>query len=389
MIADDHAVVRSGLRMLLDSESGFEVVAEAGDVDCRAALRARPSPGRAGAGPEHARRLEPGGDSRPARGVPRDPDRRAHDAGRPGLRARGDAGGGARLRAEGGRRRRAGRGGAQRRRRAHVSAPAARRAARGRAGARRTAQRPERPRDRGAAADRARSHEQRDRASSSSSACGRSSRTARTSSRSSGSRRGPSWSSTRSSTSCWKPDAWTSSCCCWRAAPRRSRPGSARCRSSCSGERSQALRPPCGASRPGRWRWRPWWVCCCRQPTTAAVAEVAGGTAAGVAFMLGDAPLPRHARGARRRDGRGQCDPHQRAGVLGAARAQRAGGPGDRHRLCVGHRRARPVRDPRDRAPEHPGGDEHGDPDGGRGLRARAAVLGGGADQRAAAGRWP
>ena len=33
VIADDHAVVRSGLRMLLDSESGFDVVAEAGDVD--------------------------------------------------------------------------------------------------------------------------------------------------------------------------------------------------------------------------------------------------------------------------------------------------------------------------------------------------------------------
>jgi len=33
VIADDHAVVRSGLRMLLDSEDGFEVVAEAGDVE--------------------------------------------------------------------------------------------------------------------------------------------------------------------------------------------------------------------------------------------------------------------------------------------------------------------------------------------------------------------
>jgi two-component system response regulator NreC len=33
VIADDHAVVRSGLRMLLDSEEGFEVVAEAGDVE--------------------------------------------------------------------------------------------------------------------------------------------------------------------------------------------------------------------------------------------------------------------------------------------------------------------------------------------------------------------
>jgi two-component system, NarL family, response regulator NreC len=33
VLADDHAVVRHGLRLLLDSESGFEVVAEAGDVD--------------------------------------------------------------------------------------------------------------------------------------------------------------------------------------------------------------------------------------------------------------------------------------------------------------------------------------------------------------------
>jgi two-component system, NarL family, response regulator NreC len=33
VLADDHRVVRSGLRMLLDRESGFEVVAEASDVD--------------------------------------------------------------------------------------------------------------------------------------------------------------------------------------------------------------------------------------------------------------------------------------------------------------------------------------------------------------------
>jgi two-component system response regulator NreC len=32
VIADDHAVVRTGLRMLLDAESGLKVVAEAGDV---------------------------------------------------------------------------------------------------------------------------------------------------------------------------------------------------------------------------------------------------------------------------------------------------------------------------------------------------------------------
>jgi two-component system, NarL family, response regulator NreC len=33
VIADDHAVVRSGLRLLLDAEDDFEVVAEAGDVE--------------------------------------------------------------------------------------------------------------------------------------------------------------------------------------------------------------------------------------------------------------------------------------------------------------------------------------------------------------------
>lgn len=33
VIADDHAVVRRGLRLLLDAEEGLEVVAEAGDVD--------------------------------------------------------------------------------------------------------------------------------------------------------------------------------------------------------------------------------------------------------------------------------------------------------------------------------------------------------------------
>jgi two-component system response regulator NreC len=37
VIADDHAVVRSGLRLVLEAAPGFEVVAEAGDVD--AALR--------------------------------------------------------------------------------------------------------------------------------------------------------------------------------------------------------------------------------------------------------------------------------------------------------------------------------------------------------------
>jgi two-component system, NarL family, response regulator NreC len=33
VLADDHAVVRSGLRLLLDGEEGLEVVAEAGEID--------------------------------------------------------------------------------------------------------------------------------------------------------------------------------------------------------------------------------------------------------------------------------------------------------------------------------------------------------------------
>jgi two-component system, NarL family, response regulator NreC len=33
VLADDHAVVRSGLRMLLDAEDGMRVVAEAGEID--------------------------------------------------------------------------------------------------------------------------------------------------------------------------------------------------------------------------------------------------------------------------------------------------------------------------------------------------------------------
>src|SRR5947209_17464399 len=33
VVADDHAVMRSGLKMLLEAESDLEVVAEAGDVE--------------------------------------------------------------------------------------------------------------------------------------------------------------------------------------------------------------------------------------------------------------------------------------------------------------------------------------------------------------------
>jgi two-component system response regulator NreC len=32
VLADDHAFLRSGLRLVLDAEDGFEVVADAGDT---------------------------------------------------------------------------------------------------------------------------------------------------------------------------------------------------------------------------------------------------------------------------------------------------------------------------------------------------------------------
>ena len=45
VLADDHEVVRSGLRMVLEAEDGFEVVAEAGDLDAtrRYVLAHRPT----------------------------------------------------------------------------------------------------------------------------------------------------------------------------------------------------------------------------------------------------------------------------------------------------------------------------------------------------------
>ena len=58
VLADDHEVVRSGLRMVLEAEDGFEVVAEAGDLDARAATVGAPPQG-ARARPEHARGIEP------------------------------------------------------------------------------------------------------------------------------------------------------------------------------------------------------------------------------------------------------------------------------------------------------------------------------------------
>src|SRR5919198_5875946 len=43
-LADDHAMVRAGLRLLLTSQDGFEIVAEAGDVDTTLAIVAAHAP---------------------------------------------------------------------------------------------------------------------------------------------------------------------------------------------------------------------------------------------------------------------------------------------------------------------------------------------------------
>ena len=91
VLADDHVVVRHGLRLVLEGEDGLHVVAEAGDVaDAMRYVRAhRPSvlvldlnmPG------------EPSLPRHPAlpRGLAGHGDRRADDAGRPRVRARGAA----------------------------------------------------------------------------------------------------------------------------------------------------------------------------------------------------------------------------------------------------------------------------------------------------------
>ena len=88
VLADDHAVVRSALRLLLDAEDGLEVVAEAGDID--GALRYvrghKPDvlvldlnmPG----GPEHAAPCRSFQEASPA-----NRDRRADDGERARLRA--------------------------------------------------------------------------------------------------------------------------------------------------------------------------------------------------------------------------------------------------------------------------------------------------------------
>ena len=73
--------------------------------------------------------------------------------------------------------------------------------------------------------------------------------------------------------------------------------------------------------------------------------------------------------------------------LRGPPRSQPAGGASDRHRLRVRPRRPEPLRDPRDRPPEHSRGDERRDSDGRGRVRPVESVLGGSADERSAA-RW-
>jgi two-component system response regulator NreC len=56
VLADDHAVVRSALHMLLDAEPGFEVVAEAGDARAAASATRHHRPRVLILDPQHARR---------------------------------------------------------------------------------------------------------------------------------------------------------------------------------------------------------------------------------------------------------------------------------------------------------------------------------------------
>ncbi len=236
VVADDHAVVRTGLRMLLDAEEGFEVVAEAADVPgaIAAVQSRRPAvvvldlamPGgssldaivtlRASTPETAIVVLTMHDDPAFARRALRDgalgfvlkeaADEELLEAVR--LAARGE----------------------------HVPQPEARGAAGDRAGrARRAARRPDRPRGRRAAADRPRAHQRRDRCSQLYlSRCARWRPIAPTSSASSTAPAAPSSSATR----------WSTGCSSHRRRPHEQRP---RARVRRPGARLAAApaRPPC------------------------------------------------------------------------------------------------------------------------------------------------
>ena len=147
VIADDHQVVRAGLRLLLEAEDGFQVLAEAGDVPTterrltayhpRVLILDLNMPGESSLARDPA----------DARERPGYRDRRADDAERPRVRAGGTARRRDRLCAQGGGRLRTRPGGQAGRRGPDLSQPRARRSARrGAADRRRSPGRSQRPR---------------------------------------------------------------------------------------------------------------------------------------------------------------------------------------------------------------------------------------------------
>ena len=101
LLADDEALVRAGLRMILEAEDDLEVVGEAGDgVEARRALP-RPAAGRGARRPSdapHGRRL--GGPPDQRRPRPAHRRRHAHDLRRRRTRGGGTAGGSHRVPAQ-------------------------------------------------------------------------------------------------------------------------------------------------------------------------------------------------------------------------------------------------------------------------------------------------
>ena len=87
VLADDHALMRRSLRMLLDGEEGVSVIAEADDMAGVTRQVARSRAAGARARPEHARRVEHRGDQPSARASARHEDRGDDDGGGPGVRA--------------------------------------------------------------------------------------------------------------------------------------------------------------------------------------------------------------------------------------------------------------------------------------------------------------
>ena len=88
VLADDHTVVRNALRLLLDAEADFEVVAEAGDVDTAVRYVRGHKPTVLILDLNMPGRLQPRRRARHPRGLARDRGRRPDHAERAGFRRR-------------------------------------------------------------------------------------------------------------------------------------------------------------------------------------------------------------------------------------------------------------------------------------------------------------